>query len=49
MDSIHLDEDPTNNHIDNLKYGTRSENLKRNWAAGGRTVHPNFIGARWRV
>ena len=49
MEVLHDDHDPTNNRRTNLKYGTRSENIKADYAAGTRTVHPNFIGARWRA
>lgn len=27
MEVLHLDDDPTNNHIDNLRYGTHAENM----------------------
>lgn len=46
---LHEDHDPTNNRRTNLRYGTRSENMKMDYAAGTRRVHPNFIGARWRA
>lgn len=49
MEVLHLDHDPKNNALGNLAYGTRSENLKMDYAAGTRKVHPNFIGARWRA
>jgi hypothetical protein len=45
---LHLDHDPKNNRLDNLKYGTRSENIKMDYAAGRRQVHPNLAGSRWR-
>lgn len=46
---LHLNHQPADNRLSNLNYGTRSENLRMDWAAGRRTVHPNFIGARWRA
>ncbi len=30
----HIDNDPTNNHADNLEWVTRSENCRRAWASG---------------
>lgn len=45
---LHLNHDPADNRLVNLKYGTRSENLRMDYAAGNRTVPENFIGARWR-
>lgn len=46
---LHLDHNPANNLRSNLKYGTRSENLRMDYQTGVRSVHPNFIGARWRA
>ena len=45
---LHLNHDPTDNRLENLKYGTRSENLRMDYAAGKRVVSEAFIGARWR-
>lgn len=45
---LHLNHNPADNRLVNLKYGTRSENLRMDYAAGKRTVPENFIGARWR-
>ena len=45
---LHLNHDPADNRLVNLKYGTRSENLKMDYVAGARTVPAAFIGARWR-
>lgn len=45
---LHLNHDPADNRLVNLKYGTRSENLKMDYAAGTRAVPPAFIGSRWR-
>ena len=42
---LHLDHNPTNNALANLRYGTRSENMRMDYAAGKRKVHPNFN--RW--
>lgn len=36
---LHLDSDPTNNCLGNLKYGTRSENLKMDYARGVNRLH----------
>lgn len=36
MDVLHLNHVPTDNRLCNLKYGTRSENLKMDYAAGTR-------------
>lgn len=46
---LHLNHDPADNRLVNLRYGSRSENLKMDYAAGRRTVPQNFIGARWRA
>jgi len=48
---LHDDHNPANNALTNLRYGTRSENLKMDYTAGNRigNRHPNFIGARWRA
>ena len=49
MEVLHGDDDPTNNRLNNLRYGTRSENLRQCVAHGRHKCHPNFIGARWRA
>lgn len=46
---LHLNHNPADNRLENLRYGTRGENLKMDWDDGRRTVHPHFIGARWRA
>lgn len=46
---LHLNHKPADNRLENLRYGTRSENLRMDYAAGRRTVPQNFIGARWRT
>ena len=46
---LHLDHNPSNNALTNLRYGTRGENMAMDYAVGVRKVHPNFIGARWRT
>lgn len=33
---MHLDHNPTNNRVDNLKYGTRGENIAMDYEAGTR-------------
>lgn len=45
---LHLNHNPADNRLTNLKYGTRSENVKMDYEVGVRKVHPNFIGSRWR-
>ncbi len=45
---LHLNHNPKDNQLSNLRYGTRSENIRMDYEAGNRSVHPNFIGARWR-
>jgi len=45
---LHLNHTPADNRLINLRYGTRSENLRMDYAAGSRKVHPNFISAGWR-
>lgn len=41
---LHLDGNPTNNTLTNLRYGTRSENLRMDYASGvrSRVPHPKF-------
>lgn len=46
---LHLNHVPADNRLPNLRYGTRSENLRMDYQAGRRTVPQNFIGARWRA
>ena len=45
---LHMNHEPCDNRLVNLKYGTRSENLRMDYAAGKRTVPAAFTGARWR-
>lgn len=40
METLHRDDDPTNNHLGNLRYGTRSENL-RDMVRNGRHFQAN--------
>lgn len=40
---LHKDHNPQNNNRKNLKYGTRSENLLMDYAAGRRTVAPEWV------
>jgi len=47
-DSLHLDHNPANNALSNLRYGTRSENLRMDYAAGRRPSPTWLAGARWR-
>ena len=44
---LHLNHTPTDNRLVNLKYGTRSENLRMDYAAGRRPDPHWLIGARW--
>jgi hypothetical protein len=46
---LHINGVPDDNRPSNLKYGTRSENMKDDYKRGVRKVHDKFIGARWRV
>lgn len=46
---LHLNHCHADNRLANLRYGTRSENLRMDYQAGRRTVPQNFIGARWRA
>jgi hypothetical protein len=46
---LHLNHQHADNRLENLRYGTRSENLRMDYQAGRRTVPQNFIGARWRA
>lgn len=46
---LHDDHNPKNNVLSNLKYGTRSENLKMDYAAGTRTPCDGraMVAHRW--
>jgi hypothetical protein len=44
---LHLNHTPSDNRLVNLKYGTRSENIKMDYAAGNRPYPHWLIGARW--
>jgi hypothetical protein len=46
---LHLNHVPSDNRLEKLRYGTRSENLRMDYEAGRRKVHDKFVGARWRV
>lgn len=48
-EALHLNHIPADNRAENLRWGTRSENLKMDYEAGNRFVPENFIGARWRA
>jgi hypothetical protein len=39
MEVLHLNHDPADNRLCNLKYGTRSENLKMDYARGVNRLH----------
>ena len=43
MEILHIDSNPANNRPRNLKYGTRSENMKMDYAAGVRKTPRAFI------
>lgn len=45
---LHINHDPADNRLINLKYGTRSENLEMDYAAGNRPLPYWLVGARWR-
>ncbi len=49
LEVLHKNHQPADNKRTNLKYGTRSENLKMDYKRGRRTTPVNFIGARWRA
>ena len=38
FDVLHLDNDKWNNHVSNLKWGTRSENIQQMWDDGRRML-----------
>lgn len=42
-DVLHVDHNPANNTLKNLRYGTRSENMRMDYAAGRRTTPVEFI------
>jgi hypothetical protein len=46
---LHLDDDPTNNRLGNLEYGTRSQNMQLCVAHGRHRYQADFPGSRWRV
>jgi len=48
LEVLHLNHDPSDNRLENLRYGTRSENLKMDYDRGARHTHKNFVGSRWR-
>jgi len=45
---LHLNHTPSDNRLANLAYGTRSENLRMDYAAGVRKTPVWLVGARWR-
>lgn len=49
LEVLHSNHQPADNRLANLEYGTRSQNLKMDYAVGKRHVPANFIGARWRA
>lgn len=44
-DSLHLNHNPKDNRLSNLKWGTRGENVKADFDRGARKTSPNFN--RW--
>lgn len=38
LEPLHLNHNPADNRLENLRYGTRSENIKMDYAAGRRQV-----------
>lgn len=45
---LHLNHNPSDNRRANLKYGTRSENMKMDYAVGVRKSPTWLAGARWK-
>lgn len=48
-EGLHKNHNPGDNRLSNLKWGTRSENILMDYAAGVRKVHPNFVNATRNV
>ena len=50
-ESLHKNHKPWDNRLRNLKYGTRSENIKMDYAAGSRTSHfaLSKVHPRWKT
>lgn len=44
-EALHGNHTPDDNRLENLRWGTRSENVKADFEAGTRKTHPNFN--RW--
>lgn len=47
-ESLHLNHFPWDNRLVNLRYGTRSENIRMDYEAGNRPTPTWLFGARWR-
>ncbi len=47
-EALHLNHNPADNRLVNLRYGTRSENIRMDYEAGNRPVPTWLFGARWR-
>lgn len=45
MEVLHLNEQPADNRLVNLRYGTRSENMKMDYASGVRTTPWAFVNS----
>lgn len=46
---LHLNHCPDDNRLENLRYGTRSENMKMDYEVGARRRPTWLAGARWRA
>lgn len=46
---LHLNHNPADNRLENLRYGTRSENMKMDYEVGTRKRPVWLAGARWRA
>lgn len=43
LEVLHLNHNPADNRIANLKYGTRSENIRADFARGHRKANPAWV------
>ena len=47
-EALHEDHNPAHNALSNPRWGTRSENVKMDYAVGVRKTPTWLVGARWR-